>query len=78
MTREAFIRKYLGNRDYLYTRENRDLMRDDLDLVIKAALLDFAKKYRYSYQNSEVELIVDNYIIKQQNYELSKQNNSRT
>ena len=34
MTREAFIRKWLGNKDYQYTEENRDLMREDLDKVI--------------------------------------------
>lgn len=34
MTREAFIRKWLGNRDYPYNEQNRDLMRDDLDELI--------------------------------------------
>jgi hypothetical protein len=34
MTREAFIKKWLGNRDYQYTEQNRDLMRDDLGKVI--------------------------------------------
>ena len=41
MTREAFIKKWLGNRDYNYCEEHKELMRDDLD-----SLLDFhnAKK----------------------------------
>ena len=38
MTREKFIKKWLGNKDYQYTEENRDLMRDDLDKVINQAL----------------------------------------
>ena len=38
MTRERFIRKWLGNKDYQYTEENRNLMRDDLDEVINQAL----------------------------------------
>jgi hypothetical protein len=38
MTREKFIKKWLGNKDYQYTEENRDLMRDDLDKVINRAL----------------------------------------
>jgi hypothetical protein len=38
MTREKFIKKWLGNKDYQYTEQNRDLMRDDLDKVINKAL----------------------------------------
>jgi hypothetical protein len=38
MTREQFIKKWLGNKDYQYTEQNRDLMRDDLDKVINKAL----------------------------------------
>ena len=38
MTREKFIKKWLGNKDYQYTEQNRDLMRDDLDEMIKQAL----------------------------------------
>jgi len=38
MKREKFIKKWLGNKDYQYTEQNRDLMRDDLDEVIKQAL----------------------------------------
>jgi hypothetical protein len=38
MTREKFIKKWLGNEDYQYTEQNRDLMRDDLDEVINQAL----------------------------------------
>jgi hypothetical protein len=34
MTRDKFIKKWLGNMDYSYTEQNRDLMRDDLDKVI--------------------------------------------
>lgn len=34
MTREQFIRKWLGNRAS-YAEHNRDLMRDDLDEVIE-------------------------------------------
>jgi len=37
MTREAFIRKWLGNRNYEYNNQCRDLMRDDLDKVISSA-----------------------------------------
>jgi len=33
MTRDNFIRKWLGNKDYQFTEENRDKMRDDLDKV---------------------------------------------
>ena len=35
MTREAFIRKWLGNKDTQYTEQFRDEMRDDLDSVIE-------------------------------------------
>lgn len=35
MTREAFIKKWLGNRDYNYCEEHKDLMRDDLDSVLE-------------------------------------------
>jgi len=38
MKREKFIKKWLGNKYYQYTEQNRDLMRDDLDEVIKQAL----------------------------------------
>jgi hypothetical protein len=38
MTREKFIKKWLGNKDYEYTEQNRDLMREDLDEVINQAL----------------------------------------
>jgi type IV secretory pathway VirB4 component len=38
MTREKFIKKWLGNKHYQYTEQNRDLMRDDLDEVINQAL----------------------------------------
>jgi hypothetical protein len=38
MTREQFIKKWLDNKDYQYTEQNRDLMRDDLDKVINKAL----------------------------------------
>jgi len=34
MTREAFIKKWLGNRDYNYCEEHKKLMRDDLDSVL--------------------------------------------
>lgn len=34
MTREAFIKKYLANKDFTYCEESRDEMRDDLDEVI--------------------------------------------
>ena len=37
MTREAFIRKWLGNEQKSYTEQFRDEMRDDLDKVIKYA-----------------------------------------
>jgi hypothetical protein len=33
MTREAFIRKWLANRDYDYSEKSKNLMRDDLDKV---------------------------------------------
>lgn len=38
MTREAFIRKWLANPQKQYNEQCRDEMRDDLDLVIEAAL----------------------------------------
>jgi hypothetical protein len=38
MTREKFIKKWLSNKDYQYTEQNRDLMRNDLDKVINQAL----------------------------------------
>jgi len=34
MTRESFIRKYLGNKRYEYNNADIDLMREDLDKVI--------------------------------------------
>jgi hypothetical protein len=39
MTREAFIKKWLGNADYQYNEQNKDLMRSDLDEIIATALL---------------------------------------
>jgi hypothetical protein len=36
MTREEFIRKWLGNREKQYTELFRDEMRHDLDLVISS------------------------------------------
>jgi hypothetical protein len=41
MTREKFIRKWLGNKEYQYTEESRNLMRDDLDAVIEANKISF-------------------------------------
>lgn len=38
MTRSAFTRKWLANPQKQYNEQCRDEMRDDLDLVIKAAL----------------------------------------
>jgi hypothetical protein len=38
MTREKFIKKWLSNKGYQYTEQNRDLMRNDLDEVINQAL----------------------------------------
>lgn len=38
MTRETFIKKWLGNLDHEYTEQNRDLMREDLDKVINQVL----------------------------------------
>ena len=38
MTRDKFIKKWLGNPDYKYCEENRDAMRDDIDLVIDYAI----------------------------------------
>ena len=35
MTRESFIRKWLGNKDAQYTEQFRDEIRDDLDSVIE-------------------------------------------
>jgi hypothetical protein len=45
MTREKFIKKWLGNKDYQYTEQNQDLMRDDLDKLINKALLVRAPKH---------------------------------
>jgi predicted esterase YcpF (UPF0227 family) len=54
MTREKFIKKWLGNKDYQYTEENRDLMRDDLDEVINQSLRKLVREEitRILYQNS--------------------------
>lgn len=35
MTKEAFIKKWLGNRYYNYCEEHKDLMRDDLDSCLE-------------------------------------------
>jgi len=37
MTRERFIKKWLGNNDFKYCEENKELMREDLDSVIEYA-----------------------------------------
>lgn len=37
MTREAFIRKWLANKDFQYCEEGRAQMREDLDKVIDYA-----------------------------------------
>lgn len=37
MTREAFIRKWLGNKNVTYSEEFKDAMREDLDKVIGLA-----------------------------------------
>ena len=51
MTREKFIKKWLANKDYQYTEENRDLMRDDLDEVINQSLRK-EEITRILYENS--------------------------
>ena len=37
MTREAFIKKWLGNNNFQYCEEHKELMREDLDGVIEYA-----------------------------------------
>jgi len=37
MTRERFIKKWLGNNDFKYCEEHKELMREDLDRVIEFA-----------------------------------------
>ena len=37
MTRDRFIKKWLANPEARYDNENRDAMRDDLDMVIDKA-----------------------------------------
>ena len=34
MTREAFIKKWLGNKNFQYCEEHKELMREDLDSVL--------------------------------------------
>jgi len=40
MTREAFIKKWLGNKDYAYNEENKELMRSDLDVLMGNTLTE--------------------------------------
>lgn len=51
MTREAFIKKWLGNKNFRYCEEHRELMRDDLDSV-----LDFHKQQVKSVDLADVVL----------------------
>ena len=37
MTRERFIKKWLGNNSFKYCEEHKELMREDLDSVIEYA-----------------------------------------
>lgn len=58
MTREAFIRKWLGNHEKPYTQANRDEMRDDLDKVIENSLKPYPKMkkvYEFLYNPSVSE-----------------------
>jgi hypothetical protein len=41
MKRDQFIKKWFGNKDYQYTEENQDLMRDDLEEVISQAFVRY-------------------------------------
>jgi len=40
MTRESFIKKWLGNKDYAYNEENKELMRSDLDVLMGNSLTE--------------------------------------
>ena len=66
MTREAFIRKYLGNTDYQYTDHDIDSMREDLDKVIL-----FAEKDKMEAKDDFCGLTQDYEI--DEDYELSQE-----
>jgi len=63
ITREAFIRKWLGNRDYEYNEANRDLMRDDLDKVIQSLPQSDGQRYgdRIKELENEKQSILDSF-----------------
>lgn len=41
MTREAFIKKWLGNNNFQYCEEHKELMREDLDSVLNQQTCGF-------------------------------------
>ena len=52
MTREEFIRIWLGNPETSYTEQFRDLMRDDLDKVLQQYAEQEAKEFvNWAYIN---------------------------
>ena len=61
MTREAFIRKYLGNTDYQYTDHDIDSMREDLDKVILFAGKDKMGSVNSKWKVGDVVRILDNF-----------------
>ena len=54
MTREAFIRKWLGNPEKPYTQVNSDEMRDDLDKVIETLNPNPMTPTHYQFAEKEV------------------------
>ena len=68
MIRDEFIRKYLGNKDYQYDEHNRDLMRDDLDMVIEYAnqkqVSDEEIKYVIELSDWELKIVTHYELMK--------------
>lgn len=58
MTRERFIKKWLGNNDFKYCEEHKELMRDDLDAVIKRSKT--SKEVDYDYNRGYNDAIKGN------------------
>lgn len=54
MTRQSFIRKWLGNRDYSFNAKDKDLMLKDLDKVIK-----YSNKSNINEKN--IDILCDGY-----------------
>jgi hypothetical protein len=62
MRREAFIKKWLGNREKQYTEQFMDEMRDDLDLVEVANIKAFTQWLSDNHSIDIPDMILQDYM----------------